>query len=178
MDYLSDILSIIAILISIGTFILNYKMGFVLNGPYCRVCAFSIPKGFEIQLENVGSRIMHVKSVEYIVEDKSQGLIDCGENLSKVFINIPCETKAEARLNEESLFPNSKHKLIKITFASQDKLIEAWELTSRIKVKVLYKKFIRTKEQIFDLSVDYRIFIDAIQEADGSYRSLKAFENN
>lgn len=184
MEYnIETILSAIAIIISIVGFFANRCLDSVLYGPKCRVAVFSADngRGFEIQFENVGSRIMHVKRISYTTEpfhsNTRKDKRKYTTNLSELFYGIPCDTRAESRVDEpEYLFPNSKHRLIRATFFSQDDLLEAWKIVSNITVKVEYCGILR---QLFPTKVElknnYIIFMDALRNGDGSLRTLKTF---
>ena len=174
----SDILSIIAIIISVLGFVLGQQIDNFFNGPKCRIAVFSVPKGLQIRLENVGNRIMRVKKVTYTVSPDKKDKSSYTENLSSLFYSIPCETRAEARLTNQALFPNSKHNLLTITFDTQERLIEAWEKVASITVKVEYygpiKRFSPTTTTLKD---EYDVFIDALKDENGNYRKLKAFSD-
>lgn len=173
----SDILSIIAIAISVICFILSRNLDNFLYGPKCRVVAFSVPKGLQIILENVGNRIMHIKRVTYTVSPDQKNKALYRDNLSSLFYEIPCETRGEDRPFKEDLFPNSKHKLINTTFYTQENLIKAWEIVDQITVKVEYrgpiKRFFPTYRS---LHIDYITFLDALKDEKGENRELKAFK--
>ncbi len=180
------ILSALAIIISIVGFITNRCLDSVLYGPKCRIAVFSADsgRGLEIQFENVGSRIMHVKRISYTTEapisNKRKDKRKYTTNLSELFYSIPCDTRAESRVAEpEYLFPNSKHRLIRTTFFSQEDLLKAWEIISQITVKVEYcgiiRRFFPTN---VELKINYDIFIDALKNEDGTLRTLKAFREN
>ena len=173
----SDILSIIAITISVVGFILSRYIDSFLYGPKCRIAAFSVPKGLQILLENVGNRIMHIKRVTYTINPDKKNKALYTDNLSSLFYKIPCETRGEARLLNEDLFPNSKHKLINTTFITQDDLLKVWEIVDKITVKVEYcgpiRRFFPTYRS---LHIDYITFLDAMKDENGNMRELKAFK--
>lgn len=178
------ILSATAIIISIIGFIAGRFLDSFLYGPRCRVSVFSADggRGIEIQFENVGSRIMHVKRISYTIEQKPPKLKRDKRiyhtNLSEFFYGIPCDTRSESRIAEpEYLFPNSKHRLIRTTFGSQEDLLRAWEIIHKMTVKVEYcgllRQFVPTKTE---LKINYDIFMDALKNGDGTLRTLKAFK--
>ena len=175
----SDILSIIAIAISAVSFILGRHIDNFLYGPKCRIAAFSVPKGLQILLENVGNRIMHIKRVTYTINPDKKNKESYTDNLSSLFYKIKCETRGEARPLDEDLFPNSKHKLINTTFYTQNDLINAWEIVDKITVKVEYrgpiKRFFPTYRS---LHIDYITFLDALKDENGENRELKAFKES
>ena len=174
----SDILSIVAIIISVVGFVLSRRIDSFLYGPTCRIAAFSVPRGFQILLENVGNRIMRIKRVTYTINTDKNNKALYTDNLSSLFIEIPCETRGEARLFNENLFPNSKHKLINTTFFSQDDLLKAWEIVGVITVKVEYRGPIRHFFPTYrSLDVDYDTFLDALKDENGNLRRLKAFKD-
>lgn len=181
---IQTILSALAIIISIIGFLANRYLDSMLYGPKCRVAIFSVDngKGFEILFENVGSRIMHIKRISYTTEklppNTKKDKRKYTANLSQFFYSIPCDTRAESRVVEpEYLFPNSKHKMLKTTFNSQEELLEAWKIAEKITVKVEYcgiiRQFFPTK---VELKKDYDIFMDALKNSDGTQRTLKAFK--
>lgn len=184
--YLDIILSATAIIISIIGFLAGRYFDHILYGPKCRVAVFSADngRGLEIQFENVGTRIMHVKRISYTTEAMPRRTKrdnrEYTTNLSRLFYCIPCDTRAESRVAEpEYLFPNSKHRLIRTTFNTQEDLLKAWEIVSKITVKVEYcgviRHFFSTK---VELKINYDIFMDALKNGDGSLRTLKAFREN
>lgn len=179
------LLSAIAIIISIIGFLAGRYFDSIVYGPKHRIAVFSVEngKGLEIQFENVGSRIMHIKRISYTTEELSSSakkdMREYTTNLSRLFYNIPCDTRAESRVAEpEYLFPNSKHKLIRTTFNSQEDLLKAWEIISKLTVKIEYCGIIRRFSPIkVELKKDYDIFMDAIKDGDGRIRILKAFKD-
>ena len=175
----SDILSIIAISISVTGFILGRYIDYFLYGPKCRIAVYSIPRGLQILLENVGNRIMHIKRVTYTLDTDIKNKNSYVNNLSSFFYSIPCETRGEARPINEDLFPNSKHRLMNTTFKTQNDLLKAWAVVNNITVKVEYrdpiKRFFPTYRS---LHIDYMTFLDAIKDEKGNIRKMKAFENN
>lgn len=178
------ILSALAIIISIIGFAANRFIDSILYGPKCRVAVFSADngRGLEIQFENVGSRIMHVKRISYTAEPKQYNSKKDNRtyytNLSEFFYSIPCDTRAESRIAEpEYLFPNSKHRLLRTTFNTQGNLLCAWKIISVMTVKVEYCGFLhRFFPTIIELKVNYDIFMDALKNSDGTLRTLKAFK--
>lgn len=118
---ISDILSIIAIVVSVIVFVLNRRLDSYLYGPKCRICAYSVPKGLMIQIGNGGNRVMHVKRISYTICSDIKNLDDYTHNLSSLFYNLTCETRSETRPVDEDLFPNSKQNLFTTTFFHRKK---------------------------------------------------------
>lgn len=176
---MSDILAIIALIISITSFFFNFYLNNRFYGPESRVIVNSIPKGFKIQFENVGDRIMHIDRISYsVVSDGTAPVFT--ENLSSIFYDIPCETRAEIRLKKVNLFSNSKHNLITTTFFNQDDLMKAWEKIRDMRVKVEYQGVYKNKHhiKIIELEEYYKTFYAAIQDGQGGIRELLAFKDN
>lgn len=174
---ISDILSIIAIVISVFGFFFSRISDSFFNGPKCRIAVFSIEKGLQIQMENVGNRIMRVKSISYTSTPEKKNSYK--KNLSSFFYEIPCETRSEARPINQALFPNSKHKLLTTTFDSQDKLMKAWEIAKSLTVKVEYCGPIkRFKPTYISLKDAHETFLDALKDENGNNRQLKAFRHH
>lgn len=174
----SDILSIIAIVVSVLGFVITLGLDKQLYGPDFRIVAFSIPKGIEIQLENVGPRIRKVIGITYTLDTikRKKDIATYTDNLSSLFYHIPCLTRGESRMKHESLFPDSKHKLLKTTFEKQDQLIEAWEIVGKLTVKVEFKGLFLKHSIIKSLKNDYDTFLDALIDENGNMRTLLAYK--
>ena len=174
---ISDYLAILAIVISVVGFALNRGLDNYLYGPFCHINIYSIEKGrgVQIQFENVGDRIMHVKKITYSSagRDKKPSFTD---NLSSFFWKIPCETRSEARVRDENLFANSKQILLSVTFATQEDLMRAWDIIKDLTIKVEYKGIIsRLFPTYISLQKEYDTFRDSINDGKGGIRKLKAF---
>lgn len=182
MEYsIETALSALAIIISIINFAASRFLDSFLYGPRCRVAVFSADngRGVEIQFENVGSRIMHVKRISYTTEQKPKNSKrdkrTYSTNLSGFFYDIPCDTRSESRIAEpENLFPNSKHRLMRTTFDTQEDLLRAWEIIHKMTVKVEYCGFLHRTTKT-ELKINYSIFMDALKSNDGTLRILKVF---
>jgi len=176
---ISDILSVIAIVVSIIGFFLSRHLDRFLYGPKCRISAYSVPKGLQIQIANVGDRIMHVNKVSYTICSDIKNKEAYTHNLSSLFYCLPCETRSETRPIDEDLFPNSRQKLLTTTFETQEEMMKAWEIVNKLTVKVEYngpiKRFFPTYRS---LSCDYETFIDVMKDENGNIRQLRAFTNS
>lgn len=176
-DDASDWIALFALILSILNFVLNQSLEYFFYGPYCRLIVNSISKGFDIQLENVGGRVMHVDRILFSVKkDRNDNHIFTND-LSSLFYSIPCETRAEARLEDVVLFPNSKHHLLTTTFFTQEDLLKAWDIIKNLTIKVEYKGLFRQYfPTVRNLKPDYKAFRSAISDGKNGIRKLKAFE--
>ena len=86
---LSDILSIIAIVVSVIGFFLSRSLDRFLYGPKCRISAYSVPQGLQIQIANVGDRILHIKRVSYTICSDIKNKEDYTHNHRLCFIAYP-----------------------------------------------------------------------------------------
>ncbi len=174
-----DIITIVSLSLSILAFFFSLMHDRYLYGPKCRIIVNSVSdgKGFSIQLENVGNRIMRLKRVLYSTHYDPDAKTSYTDNICSFFYSIPCESMSAARLYEMALFPNSKHNLITITFNNQADLVKAWEIVSRMRVKAEYKGFIR-KHIYVDraLKMEYQSFMDAMNDGNGGMRKLHCFD--
>lgn len=173
---ISDILSIIAIVVSLIVFFLNRQLDSYLYGPKCRIAAYSVSRGLRIQIANGGNRVMHVKKVSYTVCSDVKKIETYTHNLSSLFYDLTCETRSETRPTNEDLFPNSTQNLFTTTFFSQEEMIKAWNIVQHITVKVEYNGIIKQFFPTYrSLKCDYETFMDVISDGKGNIRKLKAF---
>lgn len=121
---------------------------------------------------------MHIRRVSYTISSDIKNPIVYTNNLSSLFYKIPCETRTEVRPIDEDMFPNSKQRLICITFNKQEDLIRAWQIVNNLTVKVEYRGPIKRFRPTYrSLHCDYKTFLDVMDDGTGNLRKLKAFED-
>lgn len=175
-------LSLSAIFVSIETFRRQIKQSILENKPDCRVKAFSLGKKVDICLENVGSGIMIVEKIFYKIDGEDTP----SESLSPFFYGIPCETRSQVIINNEHLFPQSKHHLFSSTFPTQKDLLRAWNIIQHLEVYISYHSVFKKKseEKQFTLKKEYQSFLAALKEDDNgpkehpNFRQLMAYKDN
>lgn len=169
----SDLLSIIALVVSLLTFVINLAFNRYYYGPSCKISAYSVQNGagVQIRLENVGNRIMRVKTVDFSVNG-NEYVVDTW----KILQGINFTGKAVARPNREVIIPNSAQNLLTLTFDDQDNLLKAWELISKLSVRVRYNGLLKRCSTKRTLKNDYEAFIDALTDGEGNMRALKVFK--
>lgn len=166
-DIFTLVLSILAIVVSTTTFLVQERRTRLENQPICKVSVPSIGDTIKIVFDNAGIGVMKVIEISYSNDKEKYDI-----NLSKYFDGIPCKKRTEERLNNQYVSSSCGTNLFTCTLSTQENLVSAWEVISLLNVKIVYEDIYKKRRtDIIALKYEYDVFIAALGD-----RRLEAFD--